>query len=96
MNVNRSLVFELLVSMTQNHKLFRPVPKRPFSKCVCVRVWSSVGNGGVPVGPAVRLVHPIKAPLPPQRAMWRGFGEARCPTIAGSDYRAFVLRFAGT
>jgi len=32
--------------------------------CVCVCVWSSVGNGSVPVGPVVRLVHPIKAPLP--------------------------------
>ena len=51
-----------------------------------VCVWSAVGNDSVPVGPIVRLVHPIRAPLPPQRAMWRGFGEARCPTIAGSDY----------
>ena len=45
--------------------------------CVCVCVWSAVGNGSVPVGSVVRLVHPIRAPLPPQRAMWRGFGEAR-------------------
>ena len=54
--------------------------------CVCVCVWFAVGNGSVPVGPAMHLVHPIRAPLPPQRAMWRGFGEARCRTIAGSDY----------
>ena len=56
------------------------------SPCVCVCVWSAVGNISVPVGPAVRLVHPIKAPLPPQRATWRGFSKARCPAIAGSDY----------
>ena len=55
-------------------------------RCVCVCVWSSVGNGNVPVGPVVRLAHPIKAPLPPQRTMWRGFDKARYRTIAGSDY----------
>ena len=27
-----------------------------------------------------RLVHPIRAPLPPQSALERGCGEARCPT----------------
>ena len=55
---------------------------KPAHVCVCVYVWYSVGNGIVPVGLVMRLVHPIKAPLPPQRiAMWRGFGEARCPTI---------------
>ena len=53
-----------------------------------VCVWSAVGNGSIPVGPVVRLVHPIRAPLPPQTGLKapRGCGEARCPTIAGSDY----------
>ena len=32
--------------------------------CVCVCVWSAVGNGSVPVGPVVRLVHPIRAHCP--------------------------------
>ena len=60
-----------------------------FYMIVCILfvcVWSAVGNGSVPVRPVVRLVHSIRAPLPPQHTMWRGFGEARCPTIAGSDY----------
>ena len=51
----------------------------------CVCVWPAVGNGSVPVGPVVRLVYPIRAPLLPQCTMWRSFGEARCLTIAGSD-----------
>ena len=67
-----------------HHRFWRMLFK---SLCVCVCVclvcsWQC----SVPVGPVVHLVHPIRAPFPPQRAMWRGFGEARCPTIAGSDY----------
>ena len=43
-------------------------------------VWSSVGNGSIPVGPFLRLVLPIRAPLPPNPE-GRGCDEARCPTI---------------
>ena len=43
---------------------------------VCVCVWSAVGNGSVPVGPVMRLVHPIRAPFasPTRRVagFWRG------------------------
>ena len=34
---------------------------------VCVCVWYAVGKGSVPVGSVVRLVHPIRAPLPHRR-----------------------------
>ena len=54
------------------------LPKPKEAGVVCVCVWSAVGNDSVPMGPVVRLVHPIRAPLPPGSR-----GKCQCELVLG-------------